>query len=181
MATVSIDSTKAHSLLQKVQELFSPEQYDKIRLIAGERVGEMAIELLGQYPVASGKSLPVYYTRTNKDGQTYLSKFKSRKQQGFVFGVLVKKEKIPYERKGAAGLGGSITQKTTVTAESVKVVVGSNKEYASYVVGGEGEQSHYHTGTWKQWPDVIDANTGIMVQVFVDTLESSIRIGLNRT
>lgn len=126
------------------------------RLLAyvGRRIGIAAESVVPEYPLVSGKPLPKIYQRRRKDGTTYLSKFKSQKQQGKVF-MLLKQGKIPYRRTGQ--LGRSITSAIKeLTNASVSVVIGTNTPYAPYVIGDDNEQALYHKGVWWQLVKVIE-------------------------
>lgn len=140
-----LDLSQAAPLLARTAQTFSPAVADDILLVAGRRVGVKAEELVSPYPPVSGKALPLFYTRTRKDGTTYQSKFKSLKQQRKVF-ALVKEGKVPYRRTGT--LGKSITSEAAVFAPGVvNVRIGSRLAYAMYVID-EQLQSHYHLGNW---------------------------------
>src|SRR5258705_9532753 len=69
----------------------------------GAKVGVAAESVVSDYPQPSGKPLAEYYTRTSKrTGKQFKSKFKSAKQQGYVF-YLLRAGKIPYRRTGQLG------------------------------------------------------------------------------
>jgi hypothetical protein len=100
----SLDLSKAQPLLARISAVFSPAVTDQILIYAGDRVGAAAEEKVrdAMYPAASGKALPIMYTRTRKDGTSYQSKFKSLAQQRYVT-ALASKGLLPYKRTGKLG------------------------------------------------------------------------------
>lgn len=113
----------------------------------GRRIGVAAESVVSEYPPQRREPLPRIYQRKRPDGSTYMSKFKSRKQQGYVFGVLIRERRIPYKRTGK--LGQSITSAVqSVARDGVTVAIGTNLNYAPYVIGIPPTQSHYHQGNW---------------------------------
>jgi hypothetical protein len=159
--SLEINSDSLERVLNQLHALFVGAESDALLVNAGERVGEKVIELVGEYPRQSRKPLPVFYTRTRADGSTYRSKFKSRKQQGYVFGVLVKENRIPYRRTG--NLGASFIQQTTRTPDGLIIKVSATVPYASLVVGDDDEQSQYHAGTWSQLGEIITDNETLLI------------------
>jgi hypothetical protein len=152
MANPNIDT----SPLLKAAKIFSEATRKKILALAGKRMGVAAESVIPEYPRASGKPLPKIYTRTRADGSTYLSAFKNQAMQGAVF-ALVNAGKIPYVRSGL--LGRSFTSAIEdLTGSSVTVKVGTVVKHAPRVVGGDGQQSAYHRGTWWQFPQVMEDN-----------------------
>lgn len=151
---MDLDLSFAQPLLRRAERTFSLEEATNILRVAGERVGIAAEGYVqdGLYPPASGKALPLYYTRQHvsdgpgwKKGDDYRSKFKSAAQQRLVM-RLAKAGKIPRRRTGQ--LGRSILSKVTVDGPgSITVSVGSNLSYAPFVID-KAEQSFYHAGTW---------------------------------
>ena len=174
--SIDIDSESLESVLAQLHALFSGAQADTLLVFAGNRLGERVIQIMGEYPTQSRKPLPVYYTRTRPDGSTYRSKFKSRKQQGYVFGVLVKNNRIPYSRTGQ--LGASLTQETTRTPDGITVRIGASAPYASLVIGDDDEQSHFHHGHWPQLPAVIAENEAALIGAFENDLAAAIEARL---
>jgi hypothetical protein len=152
-----LDLSKAQPYLKRISDVFSPAVTDQIMVYAGDRVGAAAEGVVKEdmYPPASGRALPVFYTRTRKDGTTFQSKFKSDKQQRYVM-MLAKKGLLPYKRTGK--LGQSIAWVTALSGNGVVMVkVGSNLTYSLYVID-DVMQSNYHRGTWEPMQQsVIDA------------------------
>ena len=133
--------------LARMARMLTPAALSDALGYGGARMGVVAERAFSEYPIASGKPLAAVYQRQRKDGTTYLSKFKSLKQQGYVM-RLAKQGRIPYRRTGR--LGKSITSRVDVRAAeaSVEVRVGSSDPKAPHVIGAPGVQSRYHTGTW---------------------------------
>lgn len=152
MANPAIDT----SPLLKAARIFSEATRKKILAYAGKRMGVAAESVIPPYPPASGKPRPKIYTRTRADGSTYLSAFKNQAQQGAVF-ALINAGKVPYVRTGL--LGRSFTSAISdLTGSSVTVRVGTAVTYAPLVVGGDSQQSPYFSGTWWQFPQVMEDN-----------------------
>lgn len=152
-----IDLAPVNDLLDIVYETFSPAVVNDMMLYVGERVGVKAEGLVSEYPPASGKPLPVYYTRQRADGTAFLSKFKTLRQQRKVM-MLIKEGKVPYKRTGT--LGKSITSSARIIGVGVvDVSVGSNLDYALRVIDRD-TQSHYHAGTWTPLQDDIENGLG---------------------
>jgi hypothetical protein len=141
------------------------------------------------YPRASGKPLARWYVRdempySNGKGvpggirkvQPFLSKFKSLAQAYYVTQVLAVNGMIPYKRGGT--LGNSITgvaKELDRGGTGVMVVVGSNVPYAKLVIGGEGEQSQYHAGTWESLEKRIERVLPKVKRVYERALMDEIR------
>lgn len=144
----------------KAARIFSVETRQKILAQAGKRMGVAAESVIPVYPPASGKPRPKIYTRTRKDGSTYLSAFASQAEQGKVFS-LIDEGKIPYPRSGI--LGRSITSAISdLTGSSVTVRIGTAISYAPLVIGDDDQQAAYHKGTWWQLSAVMAENTAII-------------------
>lgn len=141
--------------MSRVLISLSPAGQTQVMGAAGRAAGVSAEGFVSPYPLASGKPLAKWYTRTDKQGKTYQSKFKSLKQQRYVL-ALAARGAIPYRRTGT--LGKSITSDVeNATADGVTVRVGSNYKGAPYVID-RYRQSHYHTGTWATIQDDIEAH-----------------------
>src|SRR5690349_18925194 len=99
-----LDLSEVNPLLRSVQSIFTPAITSQMLLYAGDRVGAAAEAAVKEdmYPPPSGNPLPLYYTRTRKDGTTFKSKFKSEKQQRYVMN-LVSKGLVPYKVTGKLG------------------------------------------------------------------------------
>lgn len=159
---------EAFALLNKTKGLIRQTEARNAALTyAGGQAGAKAEEIVGSYPIASGNALPLFYDRVDSQGRPYKSKFKSMRQQRFVM-RLAAKGKIPYRRTGR--LGASITHVVEVYPNGVLVNVGTNTPYARYVIGQDGQQSHYHTGTWIQLRQTLMDNRAEIVNVFANAL-----------
>ena len=162
-----LDLSNAQPLLDRMRATFTPAVTDQILLYAGQRVGAKAEQLVSAYPPASGKPLAIYYPRQRKDGTTYLSKFKSLKQQRLVM-ALIAQNKVPYRRTGT--LGKSILSNATIAGAGLVIVrVGSNLGYAPYVID-RIMQSHYHMGTWPTIQDDIQRGIPALTAVAVNAV-----------
>ncbi len=89
-------------------------------------------------------------------------KFKSEKQRRYVM-ALIGEGKVPYKRRAAGGLGGSlrvgagssITERKSLGGGHYMAALGSRLDYAKWVIGTD-QQAQYHRGTWwtvKEWAD----------------------------
>jgi len=150
-------------LLNRVQTLMEPQGYQKMLIYVGHRVGTLAESLPRSAipPSPNGRPLEKVYTLDGKP-----SKFKSKKQQGWMFAALkAGKLKLPYKRTGF--IINSITHAVNVVDTGVIVTVGTNQKGARYVIGLPGEQSHYHQQTgWLSLPKQIDqADNEIQVEI----------------
>lgn len=177
--SVQYDDKEVRELLEKAGAVFleGTPAYTDILEGAGRKVGVRAEELAGEYPPAPRRPLNPYYQRvhvntTDKprptDGQPYLSKWKSSKQQGYFFASLADGDiTLPYKRTGY--LGASMTSDVEVTANGVIVEVGSPLGYAPLVIGNESEQSYYHAETgWESLGDQLDEASDVLLNTFVD-------------
>lgn len=174
MPKPTVDTTA----LAKLARVFSVETRQKILAQAGRRMGAKAESLVPEYPVASGKPRPKIYTRTRADGSTYLSAFKSQKQQGKVFS-LIKEGKVPYVRTGL--LGRSITSAISdLTGSSVTVRIGTAIKSAPLVIGNDEEQAVYHRGTWWQLEKVMADNNDAIISEGEQALNQGIEQELKK-
>lgn len=168
MPNSSIDTTA----LTKLARVFSVDTRKRILAEAGKRMGVKAESYVPEYPPASGKPRPKIYTRTRADGSTYLSAFKSQKQQGKVF-TLIKAGDVPYNRSGM--LGRTITSAISdLTGSSVTVRIGTSYKVAPLVIGNDEEQAAYHRGTWWQLNKVMDDNNDAILAEGEDALKKGI-------
>jgi len=156
-------SDKAFSeLTKRLRSVLSKSQRDALFFQIASTVGVVAESKAREYPVPSRKPLPKFYTRTTAFGRPtkpYLSKFKSDKQAYFVI-KLGEKGGIPYKRTGT--LGKSITSRVLHPSNNLWVIeVGTNTPYAKKVIGDEGDQSHYHAGTWTPLRETVTNPTAI--------------------
>lgn len=175
--TFDLDLSEVQPLFATLSSVFSPGTSDQILLVAGLRVGAKAEELISPYPNASGKALPLYYTRERKDGTEYRSKFKSMAQQRKVM-ALAKQGKIPGKRTGDLGKSILAGDPTLLSPGLVVVPIGSKLAYAPYVID-RLMQSHYHLGTWTPIQDDIERGMPELRQVAVKSVLKEInrRIG----
>lgn len=155
---LTYDFSEAEKFITNAQNALSPQGLRQVGFQAGSVVGVEAEALLRQYPPSpNGRPLPRQYVRTRKDGSTFLSKFKSAKQQGYVFGVLVKQSAFPYRRTGE--LGRRVFHQVEVTPDGLIIIVkvGSSAPHAPFVIGEL--QNTYHTITgWQQVGDTLELN-----------------------
>jgi hypothetical protein len=159
--------TAALAAIHRCKEMIEPgaPRAEALRY-AGSVMGTHAEELIGGYPLASGKPLPLFYDRIDAQGHPYKSKFKSMKQQRLVMS-LVQRKKIPYARTG--NLGRSVTHRAMSTQDSVIVLVGASIHYAVYVYGRATtprQQSHYHEGTWTPIEETIRTHLDALYKTF---------------
>lgn len=154
---MDMNTAQIDALMNRLRRL-NRVQFNALMYRTATRVGVKAEEFVRDYPPPSGKPLPAKYTRTRKDGTTYQSKFKSDKQQGAVM-AMAKAGKFPTKRTG--GLGASITSEVTVEGNTWTARVGTNKDYAHWVLGDPDDedvslrQADYHEGTWTPIVDTI--------------------------
>jgi hypothetical protein len=149
---------QVQALFDKVRSVLGGAEQDKFFAYLGGRVGVMAEGFAREVPPEpNGRPLELFYDRTStakkpyktltgetrRPGQTFKSKFKTQKQQGFV--VMLMKKDGNYSRSGL--LPNSMTHQVTLVAGGCIVAVGSNLDYAERVVGDLDKQSHYHAQT----------------------------------
>lgn len=162
--------------IARLKTFLAPAQLARALDAGGTRMGVRAERAFDEYPIASGKPLAEHYTRQRKDGTTYRSKFKTARQQGYVM-RLAKQGRIPYRRTGR--LGRSITSRVDVDAASASVVVrvGSSDPKAPWVIGGPGQQSNYHAGTWPSLPQQLAVQFDDIYEAGVDGfIDAAIRL-----
>jgi hypothetical protein len=175
--------------LSKIVAALSPSEQTRALLQAGKVAGVAAEGAVSEYPLASKKPLPLAYTRIStakkpyrlpdgtirRGGDSFKSKFASRKQQGKVF-TLRKAGAIPYRRTGQ--LGRSITSNAVADGGDVLVTVGSNLSYAPYVID-KASQSAYHKGNWTPIQDDIERDKAQILRAaqaaYVTALQKAIR------
>jgi hypothetical protein len=157
------------SIFDPLYDLFKPETLEKALRQAGVKMGVAAEGQVSEYPPQSHAPLPVQYTRTGVQGNTFQSKFQSQKQQGKVFAMIAGGE-IPYRRSGR--LGQSITSDVeNTTPTEVTVSVGTNVTYAPDVIGDPQTQQHpYHQGNWTPLQVDMERGEDTIVQVGYDAL-----------
>lgn len=167
-----MSTTEALALIARTKKVIADtEDRRKALEYAGARAGAKAEELVGEYPLASGKPLAVWYERTTIDGRTYKSKFKSFRQQRKVM-ALVAAGKVPYKRGGL--LGRNITSEAHAIGTGVVIRVGTLVKYAKYVIGKE-EQSNYHKPTWTPLVDHVEQGKKEILAVFTVTLRGYLK------
>lgn len=169
---MQIDISQLTDYTARFTSVFSPQQQTQILAQVGKRVGAAAVRYAAEYPEPSGKKLPKIYQRVGKNGKTFMSKFKTQKQQGYVF-ALIAAGKVPYRRTGT--LGKSITfSLASVSSSSVITEVGTNVPYAKRVIGEGDEQSNYHKGTWMTLPQRMNQNANKLRDVAVLSYKAEI-------
>lgn len=169
---MNIDLSELTDYTNKFKRCFSAQQQTEILTQVGRRVGATAVRYAAEYPEPSRKPLPKIYQRVGKDGKAFLSKFKTLKQQIKVI-MLGKEGKIPYRRSGT--LGKSMTSDIAqVSSTSVTTEVGTNMPGAQYVIGDEGNQSRYHSGTWLTLSGRMTANAGKIKDVAALTYKTEV-------
>ena len=169
---MNIDLSHLTQFTENMSKVFSDKEQTQIMAVVGKRIGAAAVRYAAEYPEPSRKPLPAIYPRTRKDGSTYLSKYKSAKQQYKVY-MLGKEGKIPYRRTGT--LGKSMTYRVLATSpKGVVTEVGTNVPYAKYVIGDEGDQNKYFAGTWATLPQKLDDNAEKLQRVAVTAYTTEI-------
>lgn len=160
MLTISLDGNFEAALQRQIDAL-SSGNLETAMAAAGRAAGVAAESVISPYPPPSGRPLDRFYQRTNAEGKTYLSKFKSRRQQGYVLS-LAARGLIPRRRTGQ--LGRSITSDVRdVSADGVTVVVGTNLNYAPFVID-RYRMSAYHKGTWTPLQDDVERGLPIVIE-----------------
>ncbi|GIV50498.1 MAG: hypothetical protein KatS3mg038_1019 [Candidatus Kapaibacterium sp.] len=181
----------AKAMLAQMERRLGGRELQDALFKAGNAIGAAALAAVSEYPPPARKPLPEIYTRIVQAGHayrapdgsvripgaTYQSKFKTRRQQGFVMAQIrrIKGSKkkgrkgkrkgsapnsnvkftFPYRRTGT--LGRSLTYSVDVLggAKAVIVRVGSNVEYAKYVIRRD-TQAPYHQGVWTPLEDDLE-------------------------
>lgn len=162
----SVDLSQFDKRIGEILRSLDDSQRLQIVRAVALKMGVAAESVVSPYPPQSRKPLPDFYTRQRKDGTTYLSKFKSIKQQAKVI-LLGRDGRIPYRRTGT--LGRSITSDAeNVTPDGADVVIGMALQYARFVIGRPPEQSHYHQGNWTPLADDIEKHLGEIEQAGVN-------------
>lgn len=88
---------------------------------------------------------------------------------------------VPYKRTGSGGIGGSITTEVREIGADVVGVIGSNKDYAPWVISSEvtpmgaGPQSAYHKNVWWTLQEVVEKAWDGIVRVYQTELDEFIR------
>jgi hypothetical protein len=93
-------------------------------------------------------------------GETYYSKFKSREQQGYVFGVVIENDLTPYVRgrntsEQLTAQLGALPFDITMSDNAAIITIGTDVTYAQLVVGRTDQQSFYHRANWTPLEDDI--------------------------
>lgn len=167
------DLQQARDLVARLQSFVSDTAVQgKILQRAGHVAGAKMEEFAREYPPPSGKPLELWYTRTDKDGRAYKSKFKTMRQQRKVF-ALIRAGAVPYRR--SLLLGRSLTHEVTVINGGVRVEVGTNIPYARYVIGEPPDQSHYHQGHWTPLATLIAQHQDEIARAFSYELLTAVK------
>src|SRR5688572_26891693 len=104
---------------KRAQQALAPATLQKIMFAAGQEVGSEIQNITREYPpIPNGRPLNKTYMRVNAKGEPYLSKFKTAKQQGYFFKVIVPSGKMPYRRTGH--LGRTITAEVKVSPDATR-------------------------------------------------------------
>ena len=183
---LAVDFRRVRVQMNKLKQLASPTVQRQLLARLVERVAVAGQSLVSDPPIPTRAPLPKKYKRTAADGSTYMSKFKTRKQQGYFFAVVVKNKQTPYKR----GRGKSEQLTATlgllpysITNNNKKWVItwGLDQSYAQLVVGDEEQQADYHKGVWTPLSDDIMSDDAVKTygRVFTDGLTKSIE-GLSR-
>lgn len=135
--------------------------------LIARKVGVVAESRVSEYPVPPTKPLPKIYQRTRKDGTTYLSKFKSMRQQAYVIRKM--QTEGAYTRTGT--LGNSINSAVKRKTPTLFIVeIGSNVPYAPYVIGEPEDQAPIHADRWSPLSeDVGSAEAQVQYQDVIQT------------
>ena len=180
-STVLIDMRKTRRQSAALAKLANPSQQQLIINRLVEKVAVTGQSLVSDPPVPTRAPLPERYERTAVDGSTYLSKFKTEKQQKFFFGVVVKKGFTPYKR--GRGLSEQLTAQLGLlpyrierNSQKYTIIWGVDASYAELVVGDESEQAEYHKGVWTPLVDDIASDKAIATyqQVFTSGLQDAV-------
>lgn len=169
MAAQSIELNPiAIAQMTKIENDFGIDVLTNAMVRAGNEAAVVLEEGISPYPETTGNELPLFYVRTRKDGTTYRSKFKNKKQQAKVM-QLARDGKIPYKRTGT--LGKSITTQVKKAGRGkVRISIGSDRDYAPYVIGDDQEQSHYHRGNWTPIVEDVDAALPDAIRAFEQSI-----------
>lgn len=159
-------------LMQRIEDLSTREIRDRLAEHAARVVAAEAETLFAEYPEArseSNRALKPFYTRTRKDGTQYKSKFKTMKQQAWFFANF-RAGTIDLPRSRTGFLGASGNSSVRVTDQGVWIAIGSNLEYAPWVIGPQ--QSFYHAQTgWVMLDDALSSESMYLTDLFVETLQ----------
>lgn len=108
--------------------------------------------------------------------------FVSVKQYLFVIINIIKGTlQVPYRRTGSGGIGGSITTEVRELGTDVIGVIGTNKDYAPWVISSEvvpmgtGPQAAYHRGVWWTLQEEVNKSWDGVVRIFESALRDFIR------
>lgn len=116
------------------------------------------------YPPASHKPYP----------------FVSAKQKAFViYAIATGLIEVPYRRRASGGIGGSITEEVKSLGTKTVGIIGSNKEYAPWVISSEtvgsiGPQATYHQGVWWTLQKVVMDSSKDVINLFTDRIRKEL-------
>lgn len=102
--------------------------------------------------------------------------FVSLKQRIFVIASIREGSmQVPYRRRASGGIGGSITTEVEEIGADVIGSIGTNKEYAPWVISSEpvgniGGQSRYHQGVWYTLQDVMADSKKDIISIYKNEL-----------
>lgn len=163
---VTLEDQAFLSALTEVEAKLGNAGKTKLLTQAGKATGVKGEAFFAEYPERQYKPLPVFYVRKRAKGGSYRSKFKTAKQQGYFFGVLIKKGLVPYKRSG--NLGQTYSSSVEVTAQSVRITWGSSASYSEFVIGKK--QNHF-LGTlgWQKEDDKLQDHATELTAFFEKT------------
>ncbi len=108
--------------------------------------------------------------------------FVSLRQRLFVLiGIRTGQLEVPYKRRGSGGIGGSITTEVRELGADVIGVIGTNKEYAPWVISSEvtpaglGPQARYHQDVWWTLQEVVRKAWDAVVRIYETELDAFLK------
>lgn len=75
-----------------------------------------------------------------------------------------------YVRTGK--LGQTITEEVATVGNDVSGMIGSDIEYAPYVIGGDDEQAWMHQGRWWQLENVVEKDLDLIIDEIAQSIEA---------
>lgn len=186
---ITDNDAEFYALFGRLVKVLTEQEGKALVLRIGDLIGNEATRLTrDNYPPAPGRPRDVVYPRKRKDGSTYLSKWKTAKQQGYFFYALARGIiRVPYSRRGGAGLGGSMTYSVAPNpGVSAVITVGTNKAYAPFVIGSPrqagpytypaAQQTYYHQKSgWQPLITQLEAHIPKFRAIIIDALKVELR------
>jgi hypothetical protein len=134
---IEITSDAFERAMDRIAALDDPQVFARVTFDAARAAGVKAESLAKDYP------RPRNTTMQAVRGVTFLTD----KQRRFFFAALRDgRIKVPYRRTGQ--LGNSITSAPFQEAGKVGFFVGTNLDYAQWVIGKRDDQAAYHRDWW---------------------------------